>query len=67
MEEAVRNEVITEAEAKLLSDLRVRVLDIIAVDDFDLEDIQGGLTKKAEEARAEGRKADSRKAKKKAA
>ena len=56
MEEAVENKVVTEDEAKLLTDLRVRVLDIIAVDDFDLEDIQGGLSKTAEAARSEGRR-----------
>jgi len=67
MKEAVSNEVITEAEAKLLADLRVRVLEVISVDDFDLEEIQGGLNKTAEDARTEGRNATKNKTKKKAA
>ena len=68
MAEAVENQVITQAEADLLRQLRVRVLDVISVDDFDLEDIQGGLSQTADAAREAGRESgDQAKADKKAA
>ena len=44
--------VLSAPEADLVAGVRERVMDIIAVDDFDLEELQAGLTDKSEAIRA---------------
>jgi len=43
--------VLTDKEADMLLDVRERVMEIIAVDDFELEELQAGLSKKGESIR----------------
>ncbi len=49
--------VLTEKEAEFLLDVRRRVLDIVAVDDFELEELQAGLGSSADRIRGQTRKA----------
>ena len=44
--------VLTAREADMLADVRARVLDVIAVDDFDLKELQAGVHPDSEEARS---------------
>ena len=43
--------VLSDKEADMLLDVRERVMEIIAVDDFELEELQAGLSKKGESIR----------------
>ena len=43
--------VLDDKEAKILLDVRERVLEIVAVDDFELEELQAGLTEKGDSIR----------------
>jgi len=43
--------VLTDKEADMLLDVRERVMEIIAVDDFELEELQAGITDKGEAVR----------------
>jgi len=43
--------VLTDKEADMLLDVRERVMEIIAVDDFELEELQAGITDKGEAIR----------------
>ena len=51
LEEAHKAGILNDSEARLLRDVRQRTLDVIAVDDFDLEDIQAGLSQNADRIR----------------
>ena len=43
--------VLSDKEADMLLDVRERVMEIIAVDDFELEELQAGLSEKGESIR----------------
>jgi len=43
--------ILTEREAGMLLEVRERVMEIVAVDDFDIEELQAGLTEKGEAIR----------------
>jgi len=51
--DALSKHLFSKQEAEFLLDVRRRSLEIVSVDDFDLEEIQGGLTASADRARAE--------------
>ena len=55
--QALEKQLLTEQEVELLLDVRKRSLEVVAVDDFEHEELQAGLTPTGEAARAEQRKA----------
>ncbi len=55
--QALEHKIITDQEHALLLDVRKRSLEIVAVDDFDHEELQAGLTPSGEAARGEQRQA----------
>ena len=54
---AVENKVLTDKEAEFLSSVRKRVLEIITVDDFELEELQAGISQTGEKIRNGDQKA----------
>lgn len=52
LSQAVEAEVLSADEAKLLGELRERVIEIISVDDFDLAELQAGLSETGEAIRS---------------
>ncbi len=54
--EAVDKNILSDSERDFLMDVRRRTLEIISVDDFDLEEIQAGLTARGDEIRAKRKK-----------
>ncbi len=54
---AVENKVLTDKEAEFLASVRKRALEIISVDDFELEELQAGLTQTGEAVRNGDKKA----------
>ena len=55
--QALEQNILTEQECELLLDVRKRSLEIVAVDDFDHEELQAGLTPTGDTARGHQRKA----------
>ena len=54
---ALEQQVLTEKEAEFLAEVRERVMEIITVDDFELEELQAGISKTGEEIRNGDQKA----------
>jgi len=54
LETARSNDVLSEREVEFLTDVRQRVLEIISVDDFDLEELQAGLSDTGKKIRSAG-------------
>ena len=57
LEQARDKGIISDKEAEFLTDVRKRTLEIISVDDFELEEIQAGLSAHGEKVRSQRRKA----------
>ena len=57
LEDARKKSILTEKEADLLADVRKRSLEIIATDDFDIAELQAGLTDKGDAIRDKDQKA----------
>ncbi len=55
--QALDKKIVTDTESDFLLDVRKRTLEIIAVDDFDLKELQAGLSEYGEEVRGQRRKA----------
>lgn len=51
LDQAAEKKVLTDKEIELLADVRKRVLEVISVDDFDLAELQAGLTETGEAIR----------------
>lgn len=57
LDQALGQELISERERDFLLDVRRRTLDIISVDDFELEEIQAGLSATGDKIRGQRKKA----------
>ncbi len=51
LEQAADKKLLTDKEVELLTDVRKRVLEVISVDDFDLTELQAGLSDKGDRIR----------------
>jgi len=52
----VDKKILSNGERDFLMDVRKRTLEIISVDDFDLEEIQAGLTARGDQIRSQRKK-----------
>jgi acyl-CoA dehydrogenase len=57
LEQAHDKGIVSDADVKFLLDVRKRTLEIIAVDDFDLEELQAGLSAHGDKVRSQRKKA----------
>jgi len=57
VEQAGKKGVLSKTEIATLNDVRKRVLEVISVDDFDLAELQAGLSDKGDEIRGKQKKA----------
>jgi acyl-CoA dehydrogenase len=55
LEQARKNGILTDKEADLLADVRKRSMEIIATDDFDIAELQAGLTETGDAVRGTGK------------